>query len=436
MNKILTIFITLLITFFSSAQCNNIFIRDAYQFSNTNEYYINLYLNEGFDYESSIDIIEKNLDLLIFEDEHNEISRKRIKIDYATKYFNIKELDTIYFYNEYNELIGSGIFKRAELYDNFERSFIAVYKPLISDNTQKPYYVSNCEFQFTKTELVKTENLDLENKIINTYKIDKNSIYKTNHFKYSKDNSNYSIISYEFPYLNSILVKYKEGKLIKLYETLGKSYILDELFISAFEYNNKPIFIAGFGKPDSGYYEIIPLFYDGEEYDFKSGDRSGIENTKGDYNGDGLFEYVHIDNPEFPLVVVPIEEGDDIQDCVGKCDCYLKFSNNNIPSIKLENCIGGKPVSLGDLNNDGTDEIGILPQWWSSCWMSYKVYTLKNGEWKYLVDPIRTHCNSWTENFKIIEKDPNINGNVIIRYNDFNDPDNPFIPKTKSIKVH
>ena len=434
MNKISTILITLLVTSFSYAQCESIFIRDAYQFNNTDEYYINLYLNEGFDYESSVNIIEENLDLLIFEDKHTEISRKRIKIDCATKYFNLKGLETIYFYNKYNELIGSGIFKRAELYDNFERDFIAVYKPSISDNSQKPYYASNCELHFTKTELVKTENKNLENKIISTYKIDKNSIYKTSHFKYSKDNSDYSIISYEFPNLNSILVKHKEGKLKKLYETLGKNYILRELFISAFEYNNKPIFIVGFGKPDSGYQEIIPLFYDGEEYDFKSGDRSGSENTKGDFNGDGVYEYVHMENPEFPIVVGPIEEGDDVQDCVGKCVCYLKFSNNNIPSIIIENCIGGKPVSLGDLNNDGTDEIGILPQWWSSCWMSYKVYTFKNGNWKYLVEPIKTHCNSWTENFKIIEKDPKIDGNVIIRYTEMSE-DMDFITKTKSIKV-
>jgi len=37
----------------------------------------------------------------------------------------------------------------------------------------------------------------------------------------------------------------------------------------------------------------------------------------------------------------------------------LKFSNNDIPSIKIENCIGEKPVNEGDLNNDGKDEIEI-----------------------------------------------------------------------------
>lgn len=423
MNKISTIFITLLISSFSYSQCKDIFIDNVYQGKNSDEYYINLYLNEGFDYESSINTIKANLDLIDFEE--IEFS-SRIKTDYATVYLNLKGLDTIFFYNKYNELIGSGIFKRAEYYENMiTEGFIGVYKTSIFNYSQKPYYASNCKKIFIKTGLVKSENNILENKIIDTYKIDKNSIIETSHFIYSMDNADYSIISYNFPYLNSILVKHKEGKLIKLFET-GKDYIFDELFISAFEFNNKPIFIAGFKRPESDYYFTAPLFYDGEEYDFKKEDKSESEDINGDFNGDGINEYVYIENPTI--------SDDELGICVEKCDCYLKFSNKNITSIKIENCIEGKPVNEGDLNNDGIDEIGILPLWFSSCWGNYRVYTFKNGKWKYLVDPIATHCNTWTENFKPIEKDPNIDGNVIIRYTEMSE-EGGFILKTKSIKV-
>lgn len=428
MNKIFTIFITLLISSFSYSQCKDIFIGNVYQFKNIDEYYINIFFNEGFKYKSSINTIMDNLDLLVFEDDG--ISRKRIKIDCATKYFNLKGLDTIYFYNNYNELIGSGIFKRAEYVDYIiEEDFIAVYKPSRSNYSQKPYYASNCKKSFIKTGLVKSENKKIENKIIETYKIDRNSIIETSHFTYSMDKADYSIISYDFPYLNSILVKHKEGKLIKLYET-GKDYIFDDFFITAFEFNNKPIFIAGFKRPESDYYFTASLFYDGEGYDFKRGDRSGSENTKGDFNGDGVYEYVYIENPKFPEDPPEGAYGN----CIGKCGCYLKFSNKNIPSIKIENCIGGKPVNEGDLNNDGTDEIGISPNWWSSLGEHYEVYTFKNGKWKYLVDPIPIHCNTCQENFKPIEKDPNYYGYVIIRYTEMSEEGN-FILKTKSIKV-
>lgn len=415
-----------------TSQCEEIFIGRVFQFNDSDEFYLNISFKDQLDYESSVRTIKSNLDLLVFEGEG--ILRKRIKKDFVEEYFNHRGLDTIYFYDRNNELIGSGVFVRAEYVDYFveDEQFISVYKPLIPFSN-KPYYASNCKINIKKTELVSVKNDSLENKIIETFKIDRNSIIETTHFVYSKDKANYSVISYDFPYLNSILVKHKEGKIIKIYETEG-NHIVDDFLISAFEINNKPILIVSFKKPDSGYYFETPLFYDGEAYKFKSDNWSGVENTKGDYNGDGVYEYVYMENPEFPIVVAPIEE-EGIQDCVDSCDCYLKFSNNNIPSIKIENCIGGIPENLGDLNNDGIDEVGILPQWWTSCWMNYKVYTFKNGKWKYLIEPITTHCNSWTKDFKIIEKDPNIEDNVIIRYTEMS-RDLGIVTKVKSIKVN
>ena len=95
------------------------------------------------------------------------------------------------------------------------------------------------------------------------------------------------------------------------------------------------------------------------------------------------------------------------------------FSNDKIPPIKLENCIGGTPVNEGDLNNDGADEIGILPEWWTSCWRDYHVYTFRNNEWKYVVAPFATHCNQWEEGVDAIKKDDSKQGYVIINYSYF-----------------
>ncbi|MAM28697.1 MAG: hypothetical protein CMC13_06705 [Flavobacteriaceae bacterium] len=135
------------------------------------------------------------------------------------------------------------------------------------------------------------------------------------------------------------------------------------------------------------------------------------QRVRGDYDGDGKYEYVNLIPPEFPKN----SSEEYAMTCIGECTSYLKFSNENLDSIELEQCIGGMPINEGDLNGDGTDEIGILPQWWTSCWSSYRVFTYKNNRWNNLVDPISTHCNSWTENFKPIEKDKQRPGNVIIR---------------------
>ena len=133
--------------------------------------------------------------------------------------------------------------------------------------------------------------------------------------------------------------------------------------------------------------------------------------VKGDFDGDGSTEYVWLVSPKFPT------EQDEQRDrgCEGNCECYLKFSNKNIPTIKLENCIGGTPVNEGDLNDNNADEIGVLPNWWTSCWRSYQVFTLLNSKWEHIVNPIRTHCNQWEAGVDAIRNDTSKPGHVIIQ---------------------
>ncbi|MCS3794769.1 hypothetical protein [Niastella sp. OAS944] len=144
---------------------------------------------------------------------------------------------------------------------------------------------------------------------------------------------------------------------------------------------------------------------------------------KGDFNGDGVADYAWL---------VPPKESE-CGDCSGNCTSYIRFSNAAIPAIKVESCIGGNPTNLGDLNKNGTDEIGLLPDWCTSCWRGYKVYTLKTNKWIYAVEPFSTHCNQWEEGVIPIEIDPNKNGNVLIRYSDMADDD--LVTKTKSVPI-
>lgn len=144
---------------------------------------------------------------------------------------------------------------------------------------------------------------------------------------------------------------------------------------------------------------------------------------KGDFNGDGV--------PDYAWLVPPKDS--ECADCSGNCTSYIKFSDNTIPSIKVEMCIDGTPANLGDLNKNKTDEIGLLPGWCTSCWRAYNVYTLKNNKWIFAVDPFSTHCNQWEEGVKPIEIDLNKKGNVLIRYSDIKEED--IVTKTKSVPI-
>lgn len=149
----------------------------------------------------------------------------------------------------------------------------------------------------------------------------------------------------------------------------------------------------------------------------------------GDFNGDGKKESFELIKPDFPSEDMEENFGE----CKGDCNCKIVFSDKAIPAIELNMCIGGTPVNKGDLDGDGKDEIGILPDWWTSCWRSYFVYTYKNGKWDYLIAPISTHCTQWDNDFGFIQKHPSKKGYVIIEMSSWENED--IKVKKKTIKV-
>ena len=146
--------------------------------------------------------------------------------------------------------------------------------------------------------------------------------------------------------------------------------------------------------------------------------------VKGDFNGDGKIDSMWLVPPK----IVTNEP-----DCLEDCKSYIKFSDTNIPSIKIENCIGGVPTNLGDLNNNGTDEIGLLPEWFTSNWCVYFVWTYIGGKWVEAVPPFATYTSQWEKGVIPIEVDKTKKGNVVIRYSDF--VNDNIVTLSKSVRI-
>lgn len=67
---------------------------------------------------------------------------------------------------------------------------------------------------------------------------------------------------------------------------------------------------------------------------------------------------------------------------------YLSSNNKSIPRIELYGCDEAAPklVNEGDLDGNGTCEVGYLHTWMTSQWRYYRIFTLVKNEWRYLVD--------------------------------------------------
>ncbi len=68
---------------------------------------------------------------------------------------------------------------------------------------------------------------------------------------------------------------------------------------------------------------------------------------------------------------------------------YLTSTNPALGKVELLGYASLSPrlVNEGDLDGNGTCDVGYLPVWRLSQWRIYHLFTFKDGKWKYLIDP-------------------------------------------------
>jgi len=62
-------------------------------------------------------------------------------------------------------------------------------------------------------------------------------------------------------------------------------------------------------------------------------------------------------------------------------------TKGSVKDLFIGYTIGIDLVYEGDLDGNGTEEWGFVTQWPTSNWMRYNIFTAKNKEWEYLIEP-------------------------------------------------
>lgn len=93
-------------------------------------------------------------------------------------------------------------------------------------------------------------------------------------------------------------------------------------------------------------------------------------------------------------------------------------SNPEIPVLELKYTICPRLVNEGDLDGNGSSEIGILDTWMCSSCRLYRIYTLRDNKWFYLVPPLETSTNIRASGVELAEPTGK-KGEVRVRYADF-----------------
>ena len=188
--------------------------------------------------------------------------------------------------------------------------------------------------------------------------------------------------------------------------------------------NLLPIFallIVGCGNRNPANIVVENRIRQTEQTDSIIGDSYERDTIQGDFNGDGKIEYAYSESN--PSEYYCLDEVDD-----GKPN-NITFSNPTIPAIETEFQIE-RLTNEGDLNRDGTDEIGFNERAVSRI-CRYTVYSLsRTNQWKKL---LRLDYDALNPPSDVVRPHPTKKGHVIVQTVEWNDGEG--IPIEKLVKI-
>ncbi|WAC41245.1 hypothetical protein [Pedobacter sp. SL55] len=68
------------------------------------------------------------------------------------------------------------------------------------------------------------------------------------------------------------------------------------------------------------------------------------------------------------------------------------FSNKKWPALNFKQAIGADLFLVDDLDGDNMPELLLRPEWFSSCWSSINLFSLKDNAWKLVKKGSMYYC--------------------------------------------
>ena len=128
------------------------------------------------------------------------------------------------------------------------------------------------------------------------------------------------------------------------------------------------------------------------------------------------------------LVGCFMDHQEDTLICKGIDSCTVRIysASNRIKPLQIDNVFGIFVVKEGDLDGNGTDEIGIRTEGFIGNWRDYNVYTYRKGTWELLIPPVIVYATDFYETLskgEDVVKPSKQNGYVDVRFSSWRNDD-------------
>ncbi|RZL48124.1 MAG: hypothetical protein EOP00_10030 [Pedobacter sp.] len=110
-------------------------------------------------------------------------------------------------------------------------------------------------------------------------------------------------------------------------------------------------------------------------------------------NQDGVIDTLLLNKTDTAFIFKPKPIKDDIGDKRKEYITQVYFSGNKFPVLTHKNAIGADLFLTEDLDADGKPELLLRPDWFSSCWASINLYSIKGGSWKLIKQGSMYFCS-------------------------------------------